>query len=88
MKTNRLKKIIARGMPLFLFLAMVWTGLIRKGLGGSGYDAGGDSCCAEAAPLAGLQGFMNDYDFTWVNGNTQEQDFPMAGKVLLAGTAF
>jgi len=34
---------------------------------------------AAAAPSS-LQGFMNYADFTWVNGNTHEKDFPLDGK--------
>lgn len=37
---------------------------------------------ATAAAPASLQGFMNYADFTWVNGNTHETDFPMAMKVF------
>ncbi len=73
---------MGQGISLFFFLAVA--------LFGAGGRAWADDAAAATTPAAtpaataaptSLMGFMNYADFTWVNGNTHEVDFPLAGKV-------
>lgn len=79
MKPRMLKNRITGGMSAFLLLAMVWTGSAGKAWADS---TPATTAATPAAAPASLTGFMSDYDFTWVNGNTHEKDFPMATKVF------
>ena len=70
--SKRRNSTIVKGVQLFLFLAVVVVGATGK--------VWADAAAA-AAPTS-LKGFMNYDDFTWVNGNTHEKDFPMDGKIF------
>jgi len=64
-----------KGTQLFLLLALMVTGLVGKVWA----DAAAPAATPAPTSTSGLKGFMSD-DFTWVNGNTHEKDFPMDGK--------
>jgi hypothetical protein len=70
-------------MSVLLFLAMVLIGATPRVWGDAeaATPAATPAATAAAAPTS-LMGFMNYADFTWVNGNTHEVDFPLAGKVF------
>src|SRR5580658_282166 len=77
MKSNKL--LMAKGF-LLLFVMGICLG--------TGGNLWADDAATPAATPAGtaaaapssLQGFMNYADFTWVNGNTHEKDYPLDGK--------
>lgn len=62
----------------FLIVAFLFAATGRA-LADSATPAATMAATPAAAP-ASLQGFMNYADFTWVNGNTREHDFPLDGK--------
>jgi hypothetical protein len=63
----------------FLVMAGISTGSALADTGAAATPMATPEAAAAAAP-ASLQGFMNYADFTWVNGNTHEVDYPMDGK--------
>ncbi len=81
MKSRELKKRTGQGISLLLFLAIAVIGLWGKVWAEEAVATTPAATPVAAAP-ASLMGFMNYADFTWVNGNTHEVDFPLAGKVF------
>jgi hypothetical protein len=82
MSSNKINKRQARGIPLFLFLAVVSIVGSGKVWADAAATPAPTAAVTPAADATSLKGFMNYADFTWVNGNTHETDFPMAGKVF------
>jgi hypothetical protein len=78
MRSRKIRKRTGQGISLFLSLAIA---VMSIGVGPKAWADGAAATTVAAAPTS-LMGFMNYADFTWVNGNTRETDFPMAGKVF------
>ena len=77
MKAESWVRIFRKGAAfLFVVLLLAVTG---RALADSATPVATAAATPAAAPSS-LQGFMNYADFTWVNGNTREHDFPLDGK--------
>jgi hypothetical protein len=77
MKAESWYQFLRKGTA-FLFMALLFATTGRV-LADSATPAATMAATPATAP-ASLQGFMNYADFTWVNGNTHEKDFPLDGK--------
>jgi hypothetical protein len=73
MKSNKL--LITKGFLLLFVISIC----LASG-GNLWADTAATPVATAAAAPSSLQGFMNYADFTWVNGNTKEHDFPLDGK--------